>query len=85
MTSPFLASGLVKSASCALDGTSGAFCQLKCFSTVQLPPALPSLGSCAPTPVRRSMAAGSLRSRVRALLQPLTNAQHTRVRRLRTL
>ena len=54
MTSPFFASGSVKSASCALDGTSGAFCQLKCFSTVHVPPTLPALCSCAPTPVRRS-------------------------------
>ena len=53
--SPFLASGLVKSASCGAEGTSGAFCQLKCFSTVHTPPAVPALRSCAPVPVWRSI------------------------------
>jgi hypothetical protein len=56
-TSPRLASGFVKSAMVASDGTSGAFCQEKCFCTVHTPPMVPPLRSWAPTPVWRSIAA----------------------------
>ena len=55
ITSPFLASGLLKSASAASEGTSTAFCQEKCIWTVHLPPTVPVERSWAPTPVWRSI------------------------------